>query len=161
MARMRSERPTAVAVLQLVCRIAVGGILIWAGLSKAFDRQSFSNAIDGYRMLPHALVSPAAIAIPWLEILLGLLLIVGLFTRFAAVGSALLIGFFVVALVQAKVRGLQIDCGCFGGGGPGAGITWADILRDLALLAAAVFVAWRPAGAWRLDELVFAEEASR
>jgi uncharacterized membrane protein YphA (DoxX/SURF4 family) len=158
---MKSARPTAVAVLELACRIVVGGILVWAGLSKAFDRQSFSNAIDGYRMLPHGLVSPVALALPWLEVLMGALLILGLFTRFAAVGSAVLVGFFVVALVQAKARGLQIDCGCFGGGGPGQGIGWWDILRDLALMGAALFVAWRPKGVWGLDELVFAEEASR
>ena len=157
---MKSERPTALAVLQLVCRLVVGGVLVWAGVTKALDRQSFSNAIDGYRMVPEALVSPLAVALPWLEILVGSALVLGLFTRFAAVASAVLVGFFVVALVQAKARGLQIDCGCFGGGGPGTGIGWWDILRDVALLAAAAFVAWRPRGAWGLDELVFAEEAS-
>ena len=159
---MKSARPTAVAVLQLACRIVVGGILVWAGLSKAFDRQSFSNAIDGYRMLPHGLVSPVSLA--GASLARGpvrALLILGLFTRFAAVGSAVLVGFFVVALAQAKARGLQIDCGCFGGGGPGQGIGWWDILRDLALMGAALFVAWRPKGVWGLDELVFAEEASR
>jgi len=57
-----------------------------------------------------------------------------------------------VAMGQAKARGLQIDCGCFGGGGVGDGVSWWDIARDVVLvLAAGIYVALFPHGPWQLD----------
>jgi uncharacterized membrane protein YphA (DoxX/SURF4 family) len=93
-----------------------------------------------------------AVALPWLEIGIAVLLVLGLFTRVAGVSTAVLASVFVAGLAQAKARGLSIDCGCFGGGGAGAGVTWADIARDIPLIGAGAFLAWRPRGPWQLDE---------
>jgi len=143
--------------LALACRLGVGGVFVWAGAAKSLGRQDTILAVDAYRMLPRGLVTPVATALPWIEIAVGVFLLSGLFLRFAGVGSALLTLGFVVALAQAKARGLPIDCGCFGGGGPGDGVGWFDILRDLPVLFAGLFVAWRP-GKWlQLDRLLAPE----
>lgn len=102
-------------------------------------------------MLPEALVRLVAAVLPWVEIAVGLLLILGLFVRFAGIATALLGVLFISALAQAKARGLQIDCGCFGGGGPGVGVTWWDIVRDLGVVLCGLYLAARPRGRLQLD----------
>jgi len=141
--------------VHVVLRLALGGIFLWAGLAKAFDVQGSMNSVDAYRVLPDGLIRPVAVALPSIEILLGLFLILGLFTRVAAVGTGLLILVFLAGLAQAKARGLPIDCGCFGAGGAGDGVGWFDLLRDAALFAAAAFLAWRPHGPLQLDNVIF------
>jgi uncharacterized membrane protein YphA (DoxX/SURF4 family) len=137
--------------LHLLARLVPGVLLLWAGASKALDRQGSILAVSGYDALPAGLVEPVAIVLPWIELVLGLLLVLGLYTRVAGIGTAVLMSAFVAGMLQAKARGLSIDCGCFGGGGAGDGVSWIDILRDLPLLAAGVFLAARPQGPWRLD----------
>jgi hypothetical protein len=110
-------------------------------------------------MLPDGVVGPVAAALPWIEIAVGAMLLLGFMVRGAAVGATLLSAGFLIAMGQAKARGLPIDCGCFGGGGPGEGITWWDITRDIPLLMAGVFLALRPRGPWQLDTVLFEEDA--
>jgi uncharacterized membrane protein YphA (DoxX/SURF4 family) len=126
-------------------------------VAKALDRQDAILAVDAYKVLPAALVRPVAMALPWLEIAVGLFLVLGLFIRFSGVAAGLLTLVFVAALSQAKARGLPIDCGCFGGGGPGSGVTWFDIVRDLPLLAAGAYLAVLP-GRWLQLDRLFAQE---
>ena len=88
------------------------------------------------------------------EIAIGVLLLLGLLTRYAAVTAFLLMAAFVVGIAAAWARGLSIDCGCFGGGGPTeAGQTQypLEIVRDLAAAAAAaVLIRW-PRSMFSLD----------
>lgn len=89
---------------------------------------------------------------------MGACLVLGLLTRAMSLVSALLFIAFVVGISAAWARGLQIDCGCFGGGGFDADATsqypW-DIARDLGLLALSVLLVWRPRTPLSLDELLF------
>jgi uncharacterized membrane protein YphA (DoxX/SURF4 family) len=81
------------------------------------------------------------------EIALGLALLAGVFVRAAALGSAVLLVVFLAGVASAWARGLQIDCGCFGGGGQVAEADTAyleEVLRDLALLVLALLLARRP-----------------
>jgi uncharacterized membrane protein YphA (DoxX/SURF4 family) len=139
------------AATHLLCRAFPAALFLWAGLAKAFDRQGSILAVDAYDMLPDGAVRVVATVLPWIEVGLGLLLILGLFTRFAGLGTAVLGTVFIAAMAQAKARGLQIDCGCFGGGGAGDGVSWFDIGRDVLLTLAAAYVAFRPVGPLRLD----------
>ena len=93
--------------------------------------------------------------LPILEIVVGVLLVVGLLTRACGVIAALLMAAFVVGIASAWARGLRIDCGCFGGGGELAagedpGYLW-KILQDLGLFALAAWTAWFAPGRLALD----------
>jgi uncharacterized membrane protein YphA (DoxX/SURF4 family) len=139
------------ATLHLLCRGVPAAMLLWAGLAKAFDHQGALLAVDAYDVLPGAAVRVVASVLPWLEIGIAVLLILGLFTRTAGAATAAVAGVFVVAMAQAKARGLRIDCGCFGGGGAGDGLSWLDILRDVPMVLAGVYLFVRPRGPLQLD----------
>jgi uncharacterized membrane protein YphA (DoxX/SURF4 family) len=146
---MRSSRLRE--VVHVLCRAVPAALLLWAGVAKAFDHRGAILAVDAYDVLPEAAVRGVATALPWIEISVGLLLVLGLFTRLAGVATALLATVFIAAMGQAKARGLQIDCGCFGAGGAGAGVSWFDILRDVPIVLAGLYLAVRPRGPLQLD----------
>lgn len=145
--------------LGLVARLALGAVFLWAGLAKAVDRQGSILSVDAYDVLPDSLARIVGTALPWLEIALGVFLILGLFVRFAGAAVAILTLVFIAGLSQAKARGLPIDCGCFGAGATGNGVGWFDILRDIPIFAAGVFLAWRPGGPLQLDQVIEGKEA--
>jgi thiol-disulfide isomerase/thioredoxin/uncharacterized membrane protein YphA (DoxX/SURF4 family) len=139
-------------LLDVAGRLVLGGVLLSAGILKALDSSGAVAAVDNYDLVPGLLVQPVALGLILLEIALGGLLLCGLFTRFAAAGGGALAVVFLGALVQAKARGLQIGCGCFGGSGAGEGVTWLDLLRAFGLLVAAVYLLFSPtAGRFGLD----------
>ncbi|HSJ50985.1 MAG TPA: MauE/DoxX family redox-associated membrane protein [Actinomycetota bacterium] len=145
--------------LRLGCRLVPAGLLLWAGLAKAFDRQESILAVDAYDVLPEPGVRLVAALLPWVEVGVAILLIAGLFVRFAGLATAALGVMFIAAMGQAKARGLEIDCGCFGGGGPGQGVSWWDIVRDVPIVLFGVYLAVRPRGPWQLDNLYPPTEA--
>jgi uncharacterized membrane protein YphA (DoxX/SURF4 family) len=128
-----SERGSRVA---RILRCGLGGVLIYAGISKLPDSLSFADSIASYRILPSILITPLALALPPFEALIGLLLIAGKYTRPALLAAGLLFTAFLVALAQAWLRNLPIDCGCFGPSGDTP--PWLAVLRDLVLLSVAI-----------------------
>ena len=121
-----------------VCRLLLGGVFVWAGTVKALDVPSFAGQIAAYQLLPYAWNYLVAGALPSVELLAGALLVGNLRVKAAALLTALLNGVFIVVLLSVLVRGLSIDCGCFG---PDAGTTPLQALgRDVVLLALAVAV---------------------
>jgi uncharacterized membrane protein YphA (DoxX/SURF4 family)/thiol-disulfide isomerase/thioredoxin len=144
----------------LAFRIALGALFLYAGIQKALGPADAVLAVHGYAVTPGILVHPVALGIILLEITLGTLLLLGLSTRFAANGVAVLALVFLAVLIQAKARGLDISCGCFGGDGTGKGVGWLDILRELPILAVALYLAWRGPGPFALDRLLARAHAS-
>jgi uncharacterized membrane protein YphA (DoxX/SURF4 family) len=142
---------------RLACRLVPAGLLLWAGIAKALDHQGSILSVDGYAVFPDPVVRIVAAVLPWLEIAIATLLILGLFVRFAGVATAVLTLMFIAGMAQAKARGLEIDCGCFGAGGAGDGVSWWDILRDIPIVLAGMYLALRPEGPWQLDT-VFEEK---
>lgn len=138
---------------RLACRLVLAGLLLWAGVSKASDHQGSILSVNSYDVLPDTLVRLTATLLPWIEIAIAMLLILGLFVRFAGASTAILTAVFVAGMAQAKARGLQIDCGCFGAGGAGDGVSWWDILRDVPIVLAGLFLTLRPRGPWQLDNM--------
>ena len=123
-----------------LCRLLLGGLFIWAGAVKALDVPAFAGQVAAYQLLPYAWNYAVAAALPYVELLAGFLLLVNLRTKPAALLAGLLNAIFIVVLASVLVRGLNIDCGCFG---PDAGTTPLQALgRDVVLLAlaAAVYV---------------------
>jgi uncharacterized membrane protein YphA (DoxX/SURF4 family) len=129
-------------------RLVLGGIFLVAGALKVPDPAAAVRAVRAYRLLPEPVVAPVAFGLPVLEIAVGVALLLGVFLRSAAIAAAVLLVVFLVGVGSAWARGLQIDCGCFGNGGQvAAGDTAypSEVLRDIALLALALALAWRPA----------------
>jgi len=101
-------------ILWRIVGLIIGGIFIYAGVIKAMDPVGFANDIDNYKILPWPLTVRLAFYLPWLEILCGLAVILGLLYRGGLLILTMLISIFIIASVIAKVRGLDITCGCFG-----------------------------------------------
>ncbi len=120
----------------LALRLGIGGLFLWAAIGKIADPRTFARDIANYRLLPDAAAPALAAILPFVEAALGLAAAFGLWTRAAAIGLAGLMAVFTGAVGAAFARGIDVACGCFGGGG--APISWLTIGRDVALLAAAV-----------------------
>ncbi len=130
--------------LGTVVRLGLGVLWLWAGWSKLHDPRAFVQVIRAYDATPEWLSKAMGYGLPVLEICIGLLLVVGVGVRLAAIVSAVLLLVFLIGMSQAAARGLRLNCGCFHGGGTTAGPTHytLDILRDIGLLALAVGLAW-------------------
>lgn len=130
-----------------VARLGLAAVWLVSGVLKAIDPDATYVAVRAYDVLPKAGVAVVATALPWLEIVLGLLLLAGVAVRTVAVASAMLLLVFVAGVTQAWARGLSIDCGCFGGGGavePGQTAYGRELLRDAAFLLMAGWLIVRP-----------------
>jgi uncharacterized membrane protein YphA (DoxX/SURF4 family) len=144
----------------LAARLLLGGVLLVAGGLKLGNLADSVYAVRSYRMLPYDLTAAVGYALPIIEVAVGLLLILGLFTRGAALVGSLLMVAFVIAIGSVWARGIAIDCGCFGGGGEIsadqalASYPW-EILRDVGLLACGVWLVIRPRTAWALERRLF------
>lgn len=128
------------AIPRFVRRIAefiVGGIFIYAGVIKALDPIGFASDIDNYKILPWTISVRLAFYLPWLEIFCGLALIARrLYLGGLSILTALA-SIFIIATIAAKIRGLDITCGCFGHASKNWSFT-AHITLDLSLLAALI-----------------------
>lgn len=122
-------------------RLGLGGLFLVAGVLKLDDPVAFAVEITNYR-LGAALAPYLAPTLPVIEIVAGLALVAGPrpWRHAAALLIAGMMAVFTVAVTAAVVRGINIDCGCFGGGsGP---VTWGTVARDLVLLAGATTLLW-------------------
>jgi len=150
-------------VIGTLARLGLAAVWLISGGIKAADSGQTYVAVRAYDVLPLDAVGPVAAVLPWLELALGLLLLVGLGVRAVAVVSAILLLVFIAGLVQAWVRGLAIDCGCFGGGGavdPDATAYGLELLRDAGFLALAVWLVARPRTLAALDGILMGRTAT-
>ena len=126
------------AILALILRVILGVIFVYAACVKLRDPWAlFAISIDSYQVLPLWAVELVASGLPWFELLLGVLLISGVWRVFSTAAASLLLAVFFSLMVRAMAKGMQIDCGCFG---PGERLSWVTLLRDGALLAGSLFV---------------------
>jgi protein-disulfide isomerase/uncharacterized membrane protein YphA (DoxX/SURF4 family) len=139
-------------------RVLLAVVWAWAAVAKVGDPAGSVRAVRAYELLPEWLAKGVGYGLPFLEVGLAILLIVGLATRLAAVLSAVLLVVFLVGIVAAAARGLQIACGCFGGGGQlGAGQSTAytgEILRDGGLLVVSLVLVWAYRTRFAVDNLI-------
>lgn len=144
----------------LLARLVLGAVLLVAGVLKVPHPEASVTAVRAYQLLPLELADPVGRALPIIEVIVGALLILGVLTRWAAVAGGLLMVAFIIGIASVWARGISINCGCFGDGGvdPEAisKYPW-EIARDVALLAGAALLAWRPRTPFALDSVLFPE----
>jgi uncharacterized membrane protein YphA (DoxX/SURF4 family) len=109
-----SSAPAPRNYVLFALRTLVGAVLLVAGFSKLNDGWKFAEAIANYQLFPAQANQLAAVVLPWLEVCVGLLLVLALWQRAAALVSVLIFFAFGAAVISALGRGLDIECGCFG-----------------------------------------------
>jgi putative oxidoreductase len=129
------------AVLGLAARLYLGTIFLLACGHKLMDPGAFAIDIATYQILPLVLVNPMAIILPWVELGAGIMLLVGFRTQAAALLIAGMMTVFVVAIIVAVTKGLDMSCGCFASQGAAEDpISWRTIVRDGGWLILALYV---------------------
>jgi uncharacterized membrane protein YphA (DoxX/SURF4 family) len=131
-----------------VARCALAVVWLVAGASKVSDLEHSGRVINAYRILPYDLAEMVGFALPFVEIAIGALLLLGCATRLLAGLSAALLVAFIIGIVWVWSHGYRIDCGCFGGGGDLAAdqspTYLVDLVRDTGLLLLALGLLARP-----------------
>jgi uncharacterized membrane protein YphA (DoxX/SURF4 family) len=136
-------------------RVFLGAVFLYAGVTKIMDPSGFAMAVHNYHLLPGWLVNITAIMLPWVEVVAGASLVLGLWTQGGAFIISGLLLVFTVALGFNLSRGLDIACGCFSSSPSGEHITWWYLLRDSSLLAGAFLVLFHDKGFFSMERLFF------
>ena len=124
----------------LALRVALGAVFVYAAWAKLRPPwELFAMSIDAYKVLPYWAVVTVARTLPWAEMLIGLALMAGRWMRVTSAAASLLLLMFFVLMVRSYVKGMQIDCGCFGLGDP---ISVRTLARDGSLLVGYLFLTW-------------------
>lgn len=146
------RRRVATLALPLL-RAALGLLLLRAGVPKAADPLMFAQTVRAYDVLPILLIHPFAVAVPWVEILAGLCLLLGFWVRSAALAVLLLLLAFETALAINLGRGADFSCGCFALDGTGASLHEA-FLRNVLLVASTLVLLLARRAPFSLDALL-------
>ena len=121
-------------------RIFLGGLLVVTAALKVGHAPELASAIAGFRLLPSEIVAPMALVLPYFEILIGLYLIAGLFTRVVSWITVAQFLLYAAAIASAVIRGIPANCGCFGPNDQ-ATADWPHVAFDLALALIAYIIA--------------------
>ena len=138
----------------LFARLTLGGVIFAAGALKVTTPYKSAAAMRAYELLPISIANFFGYVLPWFEVGLGALLILGVTTRLSGFIAGSLMIVFIFAIASAWARGLSIDCGCFGGGGqvaPGETKYLQEIVRDFGLAFLGFYLYWRPHTKWALE----------
>jgi putative oxidoreductase len=127
----------------LAVSLAMAGIFIYAAIDKIRDPLQFADSVAAFGILPAVFVSLLALCLPYFEIACGLLMLGPRTRSIGALAITLLSAIFFTALASALLRGLTLDCGCFGAGAPSRQRMWLELVLDMALFAGALFVYMR------------------
>ena len=159
---METRRDTAVwPWISTVARLGLAAVFLIAGGLKVGDLAASGRAVNAYDLMSYDTAKIVGAVQPFLEIALGLLLLIGLAMRLSAGIAAVLLLIFIAGIASAWARGLQIDCGCFSKGGELAGGRTAEygleILRDAGFLILAGILLVKPRTRYSLDGLLMGE----
>jgi uncharacterized membrane protein YphA (DoxX/SURF4 family) len=117
-----------------VLRIVLAAVFAYAAIPKLLDPGEFALAIQNYRAVPDSLAGHIALFVPAFELVIAIGLLVSPYTRGAALLATLMLVVFGVAMAQARWRGIDLSCGCFGAVLE-AKVSWLTVARTLGLSA--------------------------
>ena len=115
-----------------VLRVAIAGVFVYAAVPKLIDPSEFATSIQNYRVVPEEVVGHLALFVPVFELVIALALLVPQYQRGAAVLATLMLAVFSAAMAQARWRGIDLSCGCFGAAFE-AKVSWLTVARTLGL----------------------------
>jgi putative oxidoreductase len=124
--------------LNLILRLLLAGMFLFAAWDKVVHPQSFAISVRAYKIIPLSYSNMFAVCVAWGEVIAASMLLLGVFTKKAAGAIFLLLGMFFVAIATVLVRGMVVDCGCFGEGGSSTGPLL--LVRNVALMAGAFLI---------------------
>jgi putative oxidoreductase len=133
-----STRPKWLPLASLLGRLVAGAVFIFAGVQKLLDPAAFAEDIANYQAFPYWTWNLAAAIVPVAEILGGLAVISGFKRRAGAIVLGSLTVAFIGLILSVIIRGIDLDCGCFGEAAEASQVGWPLIVRDLGLLVAIV-----------------------
>lgn len=165
--RTRTKAPTNTSIerfrtvlpwLALITRIGLAGMFLVSGWNKITDLDQTVRSVRSYEILPEFVIHPFAYGLPLLELVVAAVLFLGIGTRIGALITAALMVMFMIAVGSAWARGLDINCGCFGGAGghdpdPVPGYI-SVLVRDVLLLVVSLGLARWPRSPFSLDGLL-------
>jgi uncharacterized membrane protein YphA (DoxX/SURF4 family) len=118
----------------LLVRVVLGALFIYSSMDKIANMSDFAGIILNYKILPVQIVNLLAIFLPWLELVIGLCLVIGKFERASLLIYSSMLVIFIIALSQALIRGLDISCGCFSVEPSTTSEVWLRITEDIVML---------------------------
>ena len=127
-------------LLLSLLRVALGAVFIVASLDKIQNPEAFATSIANYRILPYIFINGIAIVLPWLELVTGTLLVLGVWIRASTMILWGLLLAFSVAISQALARGLDISCGCFSTNPVAERMSWWTLIWDLIWLSWGILI---------------------
>ena len=128
-------------ILHWASRLFLGGIFIYAGYTKIDNPLQFAVAVEGYKLLSPNVVIWAIKILPWVEISLGVALLLGIMIRYTAAFTGGFLTFFISVMLITYFRGIEADCGCFG---IGEKISPLTLARDTFFILPAFYLYFQP-----------------
>jgi uncharacterized membrane protein YphA (DoxX/SURF4 family) len=142
--------------VSLVVRVGLAFVFFWSGIAKISDLDQARRAVAAYQLFPYTITQIIGVGLPIVELAVAVLLLAGLVTRYTAIVYILIMAAFIFGIAHSWASGLNIDCGCFGGGGAITGSAKAEyieeILRDVGLALCAAYLAWWPRTPFSADK---------
>lgn len=138
------------SILILIIRIFIGILFIFYGISKVADPSHFANEIGNYNMLPDLVIQLMALIIPWIELIVGMLLIFGINQNENGLIATGLLIIFTLAVAIAFSRGLDISCGC-SGSDAGQKVGWLKIFENIGLIILTLALSLTKANKFKLN----------
>jgi putative oxidoreductase len=136
---MAAKKSGSIAYASIIARVLLGGLLFYAGFNKLQDVPKFAQDIANFRLLSESLNHLLAIVLPWNEIVVGAMLIVGIWTRAVSLASLFFFTVFAIAVTSAIARNLNIECGCLGNA-DASKVGMQTLAKDAVGLALALYI---------------------
>ena len=130
------------STIAIITRLFLGFLFLYSALDKILYPAKFAEVIYNYRLLPVELLNICAMIVPWIEITIGITLLLGVWVTASALLLSGLTIVFIGLLLSAIVRGLNIECGCFSLDAEGSLVSWKRIFEDILILIGGIFLIW-------------------
>ncbi len=140
--RPAMKKTTIKSTIAIIIRLILGFLFIYASLDKIIYPSKFAEVIYNYRLLPVELVNICAILVPWIEVFIGVMLLIGIWVDASAFMLSSITFVFTFLIISAIFRGLNIECGCFSLDAEGSLVSWKRVIEDIFILIGGLYLVW-------------------